>query len=279
MIYLVDIGNTRLKYITLPENINSQEHYCNEWNSETKSKLANEISEAWLTSTWLNPSKIIIASVNQTSQVEMIHRWADKRNIPIQVVKSSDCAHGVVSGYRIYEQLGVDRWLALIGAHHRYPKKHSIIVDAGTATTVDVLTDAGLHQGGWILPGIELMRNSIISGTANVISENRTPSFNAANNTVENVSNACWAATLGLINIAIMQLNNTKQSDKPVNIIFTGGNGKFLHTLFEELQSNYQVSATFNTNSLILPSQYTDEYKSELIPELIFYGLMQYIHS
>lgn len=278
MIYLVDIGNTRLKYITLSKNTDITEYRNNEWNNDIHSILATEISESWLASSWSNASKIIIASVNKNSQIGMISSWADAFDISIEVIKSSDCAHGVISGYRFYQQLGVDRWLALIGAHHRYPKQSLVIIDSGTATTVDILVGEGVHQGGWILPGIDLMQGSIISGTAHVISEKRKPSFSFGTNTVDNVSNACWAATLGLINMAIFELNKAKEPTEALKIIFTGGNGKQLQELFEELQSNNGTDKA-TVNPIFLPNKSSSTRNSEFVPELIFYGLIQYISS
>ena len=61
--------------------------------------------------------------------------------------------------------LGVDRWLAILAAAFKlYPQKNVLIIDAGTATTVDLLAKSGVHQGGWILPGITIpCLNSVLN--------------------------------------------------------------------------------------------------------------------
>lgn len=59
---------------------------------------------------------------------------------------------GVRNGYTKPESLGVDRWLALLGAADFAPVD-KLIVDAGSAITVDLLTQSGEHLGGAILPG------------------------------------------------------------------------------------------------------------------------------
>lgn len=61
-------------------------------------------------------------------------------------------------------QLGVDRWLAVLAVRAR---GDAVIVDAGTAFTVDLLID-GRHQGGYILPGLALQREALASRTARV---------------------------------------------------------------------------------------------------------------
>ncbi|HRP25218.1 MAG TPA: type III pantothenate kinase [Thauera sp.] len=72
---------------------------------------------------------------------------------------------GVRNLYEQPAQLGADRWAALIGA--RQTHAHAcLVVTAGTATTVDLLSAAGDFLGGLILPGVDLMQQSLARGTA-----------------------------------------------------------------------------------------------------------------
>jgi type III pantothenate kinase len=61
-------------------------------------------------------------------------------------------------------RLGVDRWLALLAAHERGAGA-ALILDAGTAATYDLLAPGGRHLGGLILPGVEMMCDSLLAGT------------------------------------------------------------------------------------------------------------------
>jgi type III pantothenate kinase len=72
---------------------------------------------------------------------------------------------GVLSRYAVPEQLGADRWAALIGARARHAGA-CVVVNAGTAVTIDALTPAGEFLGGLILPGPELMAQALAAGTA-----------------------------------------------------------------------------------------------------------------
>ena len=87
------------------------------------------------------------------------------RGIPMDWLRSSASAHGVVNGYRDPAQLGADRWAALIGARglHDGP---AVVVMAGTATTIDLLGADGCFRGGLILPGFDLMRTALAHNTA-----------------------------------------------------------------------------------------------------------------
>lgn len=72
---------------------------------------------------------------------------------------------GVRSAYRDPGQLGSDRWAALVAARHAAAVSQ-LVVNAGTALTVDALTADGLFAGGLIVPGTALMRRALGGGTA-----------------------------------------------------------------------------------------------------------------
>ena len=85
-------------------------------------------------------------------------------------VVSSASACGVTNGYDHPNRLGVDRWVALIGARQRIlergPAKPVLVVMVGTAVTVDALDANGRFLGGLILPGFGLMLRALEMGTA-----------------------------------------------------------------------------------------------------------------
>ena len=85
-------------------------------------------------------------------------------------VVSSASACGVVNGYDHPTRLGVDRWVALIGARQRVvargPARPALVVMVGTAVTVDALDTEGRFVGGLILPGFGLMLRALEMGTA-----------------------------------------------------------------------------------------------------------------
>jgi type III pantothenate kinase len=56
--------------------------------------------------------------------------------------------------------LGVDRWLAIVGAATTYGKP-LVVWDLGTATTLDAVDASGQHLGGWILPGPRTMLDGL----------------------------------------------------------------------------------------------------------------------
>lgn len=78
-----------------------------------------------------------------------------KQNFDTAITRfvSMPMALGVTNAYREPERLGVDRWMALIAAAELV-RGDVVIIDAGSAITLDLLRADGQHLGGAILPGI-----------------------------------------------------------------------------------------------------------------------------
>lgn len=155
---LIDIGNTNLKWAqheagTLGEMRTVRHH----------GGLPVDLHAAW--ELMATPDQILVGSVAGDAWVSVLDlacraRWGRKP----RYARTEHCAHGVTVAYEKPESLGVDRWLALLAAH-QICEGPVIIVDAGTAVTFDLLLADGRHLGGLILPGIEMMRDSLLSGT------------------------------------------------------------------------------------------------------------------
>jgi type III pantothenate kinase len=88
-----------------------------------------------------------------------------RAKIPLRLARSQAQQLGVTNGYRDARQLGSDRWAALVAAHAA-DKGDKLVVNAGTALTIDALTADGHFLGGLIVPGPALMRRSLDRGTA-----------------------------------------------------------------------------------------------------------------
>src|SRR5258708_18827481 len=94
-----------------------------------------------------------------------IERAAAAANIPVTIIRAQREQLGVASSYRDTQQLGADRWAALVAAHHKEPG-HKLVVNAGTALTVDALAGDGRFLGGLIVPGPAPMGPSPDRGTS-----------------------------------------------------------------------------------------------------------------
>lgn len=220
MIALVDIGNSRTKFCVMSEGTRG-----------SVQRIPNELlTSDYLTEFLKNIDKLIVASVSRYELTDKIESWCQEHNITYQKVVSEQCRYDVMSAYHKPSQLGVDRWLTLIAVNTLHASKNCLIIDAGTATTIDVLACNGKHQGGWILAGIDTLFSCVLDNTSQVQANAvNTASLSFGTSSSENVNNATWAATIGAIDLAVSQSN--KQGVTIDKIILTGGNGKILASL------------------------------------------------
>ncbi|WP_374347436.1 type III pantothenate kinase [Chitinimonas sp.] len=131
------------------------------------------------------------------------------------------------NGYRDPAQLGADRWAALIGAHARSPGD-TVVVVAGTAMTVDALTEEGEFLGGVIVPGFNLMRQALAKGTADLgLPEGEVSDFPRA--TGEAIVNGALLALVGAIEQMRMRLFARQR--RPVRVLLSGGDAPRLAPL------------------------------------------------
>lgn len=134
---------------------------------------------------------------------------------------------GVTNQYADVSRLGIDRWLAMLAAYRRAGGA-CMVIDSGTAFTIDVVDAQGLHLGGYIIPGLKLMRGSLESNTAIRLSGNYAEhSENLGHSTDAAVFNGTVTALLATIR---------KQSESfggagGVETYFAGGDADLLHGL------------------------------------------------
>ena len=114
------------------------------------------------------PDDIRIANVAGASTgARLAARLRERFHVVPVFARSARQGAGVRNGYTDPAQLGVDRWLAICAAYDRY-RAAVCVVDAGTATTIDLVTASGEHRGGVILPGLRLMELALMRGTSDL---------------------------------------------------------------------------------------------------------------
>ena len=104
-------------------------------------------------------------------------RWADQiahqvreQGVRLFVARSGARFGHLKSAYQDPTRLGVDRWLAMIGAAGQSSQPFCV-VSCGTAVTIDYVDQAGQHEGGLIIPGLRLQREALHMGTDAVRTE------------------------------------------------------------------------------------------------------------
>ena len=155
MILLLDAGNSRLKWATLRNG--DLEHGGSF--ALAQGNIGELASAAW--SELERPDAVVVANVAGEPFRRALNSWVKRRwKLIPEYVQATAEAFGVRNAYRQPERLGIDRWLALLGARELF-NDALCVVDCGTALTIDVLAQDGRHLGGLIIPGMCLMQNAL----------------------------------------------------------------------------------------------------------------------
>ena len=161
MILAVDAGNSRIKWALHDRNAFIHEGWV---------ALADlgKLEPAW--AHLPAADAIVVANVaGETVRAGLQKLFARWRAEP-RWAAATGAQCGVVSRYDDPSQLGADRWAALIGAR-QLVSGSCLVVNAGTAMTVDALSAQGEFLGGIIVPGFDLMHQALASNTAGLSSE------------------------------------------------------------------------------------------------------------
>ena len=158
-------------------------------------------------------------------------------SIDIRFAHCQRNAFGVTTSYRQPRRLGVDRWVAMIGAWNEF-RSALCVVDAGTALTIDVLDRSGRHLGGQIIPGIDMMGDSLRSRTSDIAPAGRR-SKNPGDgldifgkSTDDAIAYGSLSAACGAIERAEKRLRSAAMRPK---IVLTGGDAS---RILKQLNSN-----------------------------------------
>jgi type III pantothenate kinase len=192
MILAIDAGNSRVKWGW---------HDGHAWSSLATVSLiefaaANHDLNPFA-ATHENPARIVISNVAGEGAHQLLINWTSIFDAEPLWLRGEVERCGVKSRYEKPEQLGPDRWAALVAARalHAGP---CLVVNAGTATTADLLSAQGEFLGGLILPGVDLMRFVLHEHTGRLpLEEGRF--VEAPRNTVDAIESGCRHAQAGAV--------------------------------------------------------------------------------
>lgn len=217
----LDCGNSRLKWRMGNDAGSVNYDDVPQWSTEPPF-YSQDIAQLRATD---RVDRVVFAAVRYDKSLEeAVQRW---RGLDIEVVRIETAARaaGVTCAYPDPSKLGIDRWLAVIAAWHARPS-NLVIVDAGTAITVDCVAANGRHLGGYIVPGLRLMLASLAAQTERVkvsLSE-REASLAPASETDAAVNRGVLLMVVGLVTQALALLL-ADDPDGLATILVCGGDG------------------------------------------------------
>jgi type III pantothenate kinase len=219
---LIDVGNTRIKWQLITKEYDSDK--------KSDSGSLHDLSEFIQK---LNTYEIdtLVAAVNQTEALKKLLDQSGFRSITVASSQSSQS--GVYNSYVHPERMGVDRWLAMIAAFNQNKandqSKGIIVVDAGSALTIDVVDINGEHQGGYIVPGLLMAQQALFANTERVIPYDEVSMNKSSRNQYKKLgNNTIQCVAHGVINQMIALVNQVNDEYLGYEIFFTGGDGELL---------------------------------------------------
>ncbi|MGD9596984.1 MAG: type III pantothenate kinase [Steroidobacteraceae bacterium] len=160
-VLLLDIGNSRVKWALMRgDRIGRQR-------ASVPGARPGVLPAALRRALPMHLDAIRLVSVSRKAPTRALARaLRQATGVEAEVLATTARAAGVRCGYREPWRLGADRWAAVIGAHHLHmPRRAAVVVDVGTALTIDFVSRSGQHGGGVIVPAPELMVASLLRGT------------------------------------------------------------------------------------------------------------------
>ena len=237
---VVDAGNSRLKWARIERGQGLGESRA--WSNPSSDKeLRARLDDDW--GRLPAAQSVVVGCVNSDVVVETIADWVHVRwfTDARRLISPAD-GHGLVNAYAEPATLGVDRWAAMIAARRRYSGE-LLVVDCGTAITIDAVTGAGQHLGGLIMPGVGLMKAVLRGGTTQIADDRAT--------LVENFSATTGGGVHSGIVSSIASLIDARRRALGVlaTIVVTGGDAELV---LSALKSNADLQQDLVLEGLAL---------------------------
>ena len=220
---LIDQGNTRLKWV-----------YASEGQIDEDSLGVGSIDDfkqAFRQGRAIEPDSVLLSSVAESGHATQISEFCKRHWVlNTQLMKSTKSLGGVCNAYHDPALLGVDRWLAIVGAAAQYGKP-VVIWDIGTATTLDAVDETGQHLGGFILPGPETIFGALSKDTNLNVPDSWAPMGLAPGGSTEKcIRNGVFATQVGALNQFLRSVSPGIGSDSTL-VVTGGGAGELLSSL------------------------------------------------
>ncbi|RRJ82184.1 type III pantothenate kinase [Aestuariirhabdus litorea] len=214
MILDLDAGNTRVKWrIRGSDALQGASTY-------------GDLQELQALLTHYAPARVCLGAVVRDDKLDRLVQavnavWAGS----LEQVSVIDHFAGIELAYEDVSLLGVDRWLAILAARNRFPEDNLVVVDCGSAATLDILTRDGVHVGGYIVPGFSMMRRVLFDNTDRVkVTEDTLAALAPGRSTLEAVNHG----VLRMLKSLVLELVHEVEGRR---LLITGGDGNVLAQL------------------------------------------------
>jgi len=210
-------------------------------------------SVPWQTLAQWQPNRTVVAGSNPQAVEHVLKTWPNS-DLPAPLVIRDRSAISVSVDVDFPDKVGLDRLLNAVAANALRPaSRPAIVIDSGTATTVNFISEQGVFCGGAILPGLEMSAKALNHYTAvlpliPVMELGGQLPILPGRNTREAIRNGLFWGQVGAIRELVRQTclqqkisepDMTGESDPPKSpwMVLTGGGGPVLSPEFPGLLS------------------------------------------
>jgi len=231
---VVDIGNTRVKWARVVQG------------RLTRQRAAAH--EGWQAGDFANKlfgrtrgiRRVLVASV-AGSQVDrrLIAAARSVSGVVPEFIVSTRRLGGVRTAYAEPWRFGIDRFVAVVGARHLVPKRAICVIDVGTAMTIDLVDARGRHVGGAIIPGPQLMVESLLRSTSGILKRSGGQSAARslfARNTRSAIELGARFAAAAVVDRAVREARSALGVSP--RVLLTGGAAAAIHPLIRTAHAN-----------------------------------------
>ena len=160
---LIDAGNTRLKWTVR----DADDATCRSGACAFEGRALE--TEFTLLSEQLSVTRVIVTTVRSEADRSTLDELVQKcLGVTPEFYWTEESRAGLKNAYEDPSIMGADRWHALVAAW-KHLRESFILIDAGSAITVEFVNDQGQHLGGYILPGRRLQLESLSLNTPRVL--------------------------------------------------------------------------------------------------------------
>ena len=234
----MDIGNTRAKWRVVDaagKSISRGDWPHSAVQLPLDAELDNMLNAA-------DVERIKVASVANDTINQRLQKWAAARKLVIQFAQTSATCAGVSNSYLEPERMGVDRWLAVLAAFNQYPG-NTCVVDCGTALKFEVISAAGKHLGGLIMPGMRLQQKALRQHTAKIkfTAQAETDTLQLGKDTASCVQNGSKFMLVGAVHEVLRHAE--EQLGSNVQCLISGGDAALLTPLLQTVLRETVIAA------------------------------------
>ncbi|UYP31060.1 pantothenate kinase [Pseudomonas sp. Z8(2022)] len=227
MILELDCGNSFIKWRVISED-GSQRLFAGVVDSDSA------LFESLASTQGLRVSRCRLVSVRSDAETEqLVARLRELLGVEAVCAQSASQVGAVQNGYEDYRRLGLDRWLAVLGAYH-LGQRACLVVDLGTAVTADFIAADGKHQGGFICPGLPLMRDQLSTHTRRIRYDREVAlaalqELEPGRSTAEAVERGCLLMLRGFVAEQLLQAR--ARFPEGFEVFLTGGDAELVRDI------------------------------------------------